>query len=496
MRKLTKPHTRWLLALGLLLTLGLLGAASRVEASDGMRGDRCVVAEDDYIVEDFYFLCRILEVRGTIDGDLLGIGSEVQIFPTGTVTGDIWFAGGRLRIEGTVGDDIHFAGVSVLISDKAHIVGERTDLVALALNVEIMPDAYLPGDLLVYGYQIEVNGVVGGDIDFGGESLTIRGRVGGQIDASVGDWRRDADLPGLPFYNVSFNDPGLIIAEGAFVGGDINYQAPSRRPIPPGVVQGRIRYEAVISQPDITNIGEADAAARARLLRDYASRVLRDAITLALIGAPVLLLWPDFITQPAQYVRRRTIPAVGWGLVAFMLAFPFSLILIVLSLIVLALLLTISLEQLAIFAGAGMLIGNLAFIAGFGFLLLFMGRVVVSFAIGYLVYRFAFPRPDRSALRRALWALAAGVLVYAMLTNVPLPPLGLILELVTALAGVGAVAMFLRVWFYNVRAAEAAPATATPLPSEPAPVPGFVDEYAGLPGMDNLPEGFTGFDDD
>jgi len=493
MRLLAKPRTRAMIALGLLLALGLLALVSQVEASDGMRGDRCEVAETDYIVEDFYFFCRVLDVRGTIVGDLLGIGSEVHIYPTATITGDVWVAGGRLRVEGAVGDDMHFAGMTVLISEKARIQGDRTDLLALAINVEIMPGAELPGDLLAYGYQVEINGAVGGDVDFGGESLLIRGRVGGQIDASVGDWRRDTDIPGLPFYNISFNDPGLAIGEDAFIGGDLNYEAPARRPIPPGVVQGRIRYDAIVSQPDITNLRESDSAAR--LLRNYAGSVLRDVITLLLIGVPLLLLWPDIVTQPAQHIRRRTIPAAGWGLVAFMLAFPFSIILILLSLIVLALLLAISLEELAIIAGAGMLIGNLAFIAGFGFLLLYMGRVVVSFAIGYLVFRFLLPRPNSSPLRRSLWALVVGSVIYALLTNVPLPPLGLIFELVTALAGVGAVVMFLRMWFYNARTAAEMPAMVGAEALAPAPIPTFFEESPGQPGMDNLPEGFTGFED-
>jgi len=494
MRLYTKPRARAPLFIALLLALGLLALAGRVEASDGMRGDHCVVAEDEVIVEDFYFLCRVLDVRGTIDGDLLGIGSEIHLYPTATVTGDIWTAGGRLRVESVVGDDIHFAGITVLISERARIMGDRTDLAALALSVEIMSDAILPGDLLVYGYQVEINGAVGRDVDFGGESLIIRGRVGGRVDASVGDWRRDTDLPGLPIYNISFNNPGLAVADNAFVGGDLTYEAPSRRPIPPGVVRGRISYNAVVSQPDITNLGERDSAAR--LLRDYLSSALRDTVTLLLIAVPVLLLWPQFIVQPAQHIRRRTIPAVGWGLVSFMLAFPLGVFMIVLSLIVLGLLLSVSLEELALVAGAGMLIGNLAFITGFGFLLLYMGRVVVSFAIGYLIVRFLVPRPNGSQFQRALGAMAAGALIYTLMTNIPLPPLGLVLELVTALAGVGAVAMFLREWFYNVRTPETAPAVAAPEAREPARPPVIVDEFAGLPGMDNLPEGFTGFDDD
>jgi len=63
-------------ACGLLLLIALIGVASQVEASDGMRGDHCVVESTDTIVEDFYFFCRLLDVYGTIDGDLIGVAAR------------------------------------------------------------------------------------------------------------------------------------------------------------------------------------------------------------------------------------------------------------------------------------------------------------------------------------------------------------------------------------------------------------------------------------
>ena len=66
----------------------------------------------------------------------------------------------------------------------------------------------------------------------------------------------------------------------------------------------------------------------------------------------------------------------------------------------------------------------------------------------------------------------------------------------TALAGVGAVAMFLREWFYNIRTPETVPVVTAPDVHEPARAPSFVEEFSGQPGMDNLPEGFTGFEEE
>ena len=78
MRLFANPRMRGLWLVALLLGLGLFALVGQVEASDGMRGDRCVVAEDEYIVEDFYFSAGSWKCAA-IDGDLLGIGSEIHL---------------------------------------------------------------------------------------------------------------------------------------------------------------------------------------------------------------------------------------------------------------------------------------------------------------------------------------------------------------------------------------------------------------------------------
>jgi hypothetical protein len=103
----------------LLLVMVLIGVTSQVEAADGMRGDRCEIAETDYIADDFYFFCRILDVRGTVDGDLIGAAAEITIHRSAVITGDLWVGGGKLLVEGRVGDDMHFFGLTSSISDQA-----------------------------------------------------------------------------------------------------------------------------------------------------------------------------------------------------------------------------------------------------------------------------------------------------------------------------------------------------------------------------------------
>jgi len=494
MRILAAPKRRWLLV---LLLVGFLGLVSQVEASDGMRGDKCEVGPDDYIAEDFYFFCRILDIRGTIDGDLIGVAAEITVHRGARVTGDLWVGGGRLLIEGTIGDDIHFGGLTVIITERARFTNNRIDLTSMALNTEILADAVLPGDLLVYGYQARVDGTVGGDIDFGGEALLIDGVVVGRVDAEVGDPRRSADVPDLPFFDLSFENPGLWIGPGALIGQDVVYSAFSESVVPPGVVKGRLRFVQVGGQPDITKVAKPDDAAE--ILRDYFVASLRDVITLCVVGVVGLRLAPNAVRQPAQQVRRRSVPAIGWGLALFMLAIPLVIVVFVAGLIVLLIFYLIKLNALTLMIGGGVVLLTGGLIGGFSFLVFFMGRVVVSFMIGQLIYRYVLRVFDPGDFRRWVAMLVTGAILYSLLTNMPIPAMGLIIELIAGLAGVGAVVMYFRTVVQDeglfgardraLAAVEVAPLI-TPAPGELA-----LDEPLP-PGLENLPEGFTGFDED
>lgn len=509
MRISIRRHRR--LWITFLVVLALGGMVGRVEASENMRGDRCEVTADRFIEDDFYFFCRILDVRGTIDGDLIGIASSIRIHPGAVITGDIWVGGGRLLIEGTVADDIHFGGVSLVIAqparfrnplDEATINPARLDIVSVALNTEIAANANYPGDVQIWGYQAAIgsNGLIGGSLTFRGEALTINGIIVGMVDAQVGDIRRNTDVPSLPFFDVTFSDPGLRIGETARIQGNLEYSATRPSPprlIPSGVVQGRTRYIQTGGQPDITKVDRADAAAE--ILRAYISDTIKDVATLLFLGVIALRFVPNVIRQPAAHVRRRTVPTIGWGLLTFMLSIPIVITVIMIGLIFLLILYLIQLNQLTIMVGATVLIVTAVLVGVITFLLFFMGRLVVSFMIGQLIYRYGLGQKEPGALRRWLTILAIGATAYALITNIPIPALGLVIELITALAGVGAVVMHLRRRLIDLNLFEPLPDPLAEVPistisvSIPAPRQQDIDLP---PGMRNLPPGFKGFDED
>ncbi len=490
----------WLIPL--LVLLALFSVTNQVEAAaETMRGDRCEIAEDMVIEEDFYFLCRILDVKGTIHGDLVGAAAEVTIRPSAHITGDVWVGGGKLQIMGKIGDDIHFGGLTIRVEEGVIFTSPEIDLTSIALNTEIQTNTSLPGNLLVYGYQAKIAGAIGGDVDFGGEALVIDGVVSGRIDAEVGDARRSTDVPSLPLYDISFETPGLWIGEGAHINQNVSYRATSPSLIPAGTVHGTIRFDQTGSRPDITKVAQANDAAR--ILVSYIREAFEDAITLLVLGAVGLRFVPKIIKHPAVHVRQRTIPTIGWGVMTFILSIPIVIGVLLLGLLLVLILYLLKLHELTLLIGIGLLILTLVLVGLSIFLLFFMGRVVVSFMFGELIERYVLRSAELDEYQQMVVTLALGTATYTLLANVPLPGVGLIVELITAFAGAGAVVMYLRgqidkMALLPVRAAAPRPVSvATTTVSFPKTLLSPAKEPLSLlPGMENLPEGFTGFDDD
>ncbi|NDJ84304.1 MAG: hypothetical protein GYB66_00320 [Chloroflexi bacterium] len=512
-RQRPRRRYRWLYRLLLiqfvaaLFTFGL--GVGIVEANDGMRGTRCVVDEDEYIEHDFYFFCRSLTVRGTIEGDLIGIASDVTITSQGQVMGDIWMAGGQLTIKGRVTDDVRFGGADLDIEQPAAFVNPRADVTALALTVEIASGTRVPGDLAMMGYQALVYGDVGGNIDFQGQALDIQGRIGNDVYAIVGDSRTDVNLRTIPFipYSIRFHDYGLYVADGAVIRGNLRYEAAQSANIPRGAVEGTTRYTQVIEQADITTIQRPQTFFT--IMRNYVVDVLQEVIGLLIIGVLLLQFMPSMIVQSSQHLRSAIIPAVSWGLMIAILFFPIALLMLITSIILVVLTALVTLSSLTVVVGILMAIINLTVALGFWILFYYVGRAITCFFIGYGVIqgvRHYLARrnhdPDDPPIyvppipTRFRWAtLALGTVLYAMVINVPLPSpvptVAVFLDASVALTGFGALFILARdAWYrYEMRRGT------KPVRGRPDFDADLIEDTDAPLGMDNLPAGFKGFYD-
>jgi hypothetical protein len=123
-------------------------------------------------------------VDGTVDGDLVALGGQIQL--NGTVTGDVVVAGGSVTLGGTVGGDVRAAGGQV------NLVGE------------IGEDAAVAGGQLLLG----PGGSVGEDLILSAGQATVSGTVAGGIAGTAGTYQRTGSVGGSDEVTTQAVEPG------------------------------------------------------------------------------------------------------------------------------------------------------------------------------------------------------------------------------------------------------------------------------------------------
>ncbi|MBN1965149.1 MAG: polymer-forming cytoskeletal protein [Anaerolineae bacterium] len=479
----------------------LLVVAAGVGAAETRQGDECIVAADETITSDFYVACNTLTVEGVIEGDLIGGAWSATLAEGSSVQGDVWLVGGQLRIDGTVGQDVHFAGVDLDLSETAAL--EQADVAAVALNVEVWPGATVPGELFVpLGYQTIIRGTVAQDVTFNGSALVVEGAVDGDVQATVGGGETTPSFLPFPFpFSVSFQTPGLTVRSDGRIGGDLAYSGPAPGNIN-GRISGAITFDLQQPRPDITQANQEEEDLQlGAVLASYLSVVLTDALSLLAAGIFVVLITPGWIHESAALIPRRGVASFGWGLMLSLIAVPVALLVLIASTLLLVFLAAITLGGFTGMALVLLIIINALVIGGFAFAILFMARLVISDLIGRGLARRLGRRwlrgEDRLALN--LLALLIGVLLYAMVTNIPLPWVGLVVNVIGIFIGLGAMTLHGRNLYQkmmrNLYPAPSEEESPVPPPLEavrgvsPPPPPDSSDRPA--PGMSNLPNGFN-----
>jgi hypothetical protein len=475
--------------------LGLLGTNYPPSAARETRqGDQCVVAQDEVINGNLFVLCRTLVVAGRVNGNLMGAATTAQL--KGTVTGAVYLLAGQLDVEGLVGKNLHFAGPVLRLQPTARFEDTRADLLSASLSTVVADGASIPGSITDVGYQLVVHGQTGGEINFWGSALTLNGQIGGDVDATVGDPESTgiSQLQTLliPFsWDVELINPGLVVSPRGQIAGDLRYAGPTGGRID-GAVSGQTMYTPVIVQPTLTQIISEEQGG----LRLYLSQVIREFITLAIIGLLALAFLPRPLQQALRTLQARSLPSIGLGLLAFILSFPIILIFLLFSILIVFMLSLLQLESLVFGGGILLAITNLGGATIFYFVAIFISRVIVGLAMGRLVVRLAVR--DESTPRAAVISLLVGLALLALAGS--LPVIGWVVNAVVVFLGLGAVLIVLQAQLRSYRDGAPASIRVTPILVKsgyetPVFPPPMLDDGPKTPGMDNLPPGFKWWDD-
>jgi hypothetical protein len=491
--------TRLLLALLIVGALTLaVGVAS---AREVLQGDVCTIEADEVIEGNLFVLCRDLSIWGHVDGNIMGAVTNAVITDGGIVDGGIYLLANKLDIYGTVGENLHFVGSTLNIHRAADFTDQRADLMSVSLSTTIESGAELPGSIIGAGYQMVIAGRVRDEIDFWGSALKIDGNVGGAVTATVGSidsqggWLLDTLLR---ISDVDIVNPGLRVAESARLDGLLTYTSPSMGEIDGALAEDPLFIPA--ARPNLAQIELMQDEAPVQVLNLYFSQVVREFISLALVGMIGLFFIPRPLQAPLSQLNSRPLTSLGIGMLSFILWLVIVVVLIILSVIILVLLWLLRLNDMLL--GVGVILGLIDLGSASLFIMTaFVARVVVCLALGRMIVRLLLG--DDGSQRILYLSLFVGVALLSLTASLPI--IGWIFNGVSLFVGFGAILIILRTRVEQIReTAPIAPPRYTvtlppllPRQSEEARQfpPPMIDDATRPPGMDNLPEGFQFWED-
>ena len=385
---LTKPQT-YAVALA-LLAVALLSPpvlAAEFRADDGI----VRVGSDETVEGDLFVAGQELRVEGVVNGDVFAAVNGLAI--DGQVNGSVNAVGATVRINGSVANGVRAAATQVQVSGR---IGR--DLIAAGQSVELTPTGMVGGDAVLAASEVTAAGPVGGRLLGFAEILDLASEVGRYVDVEVGELR---------------------VGRAARVAGDLDYRSVNETAVPPGVVGGVVRYEAVSADSPTSVTGIT-----ATILDSIRWGLAWTAVQL-LLGILLLALAGSWLDRAAGQLARRPWISLLSGAGTAAAAVPAILIVS-----------TILITVFAIAFGAGVLAAIPVPFFGFGLLAfaLYLSPIVVGLFVGRLAT--GQMQLGDGFLNRLL-ALAIGVVALAALGAIPF--VGWAITAIAAMFGLGAV---------------------------------------------------------
>ena len=285
-----------------LLTLLVLTYPSVALAAEFRGGEVYTLEKGQRVGGDLYSAGERTVLSGTVEGDVYTAGGTILI--DGTVTEDLVAAGGTLTISGTVRDDVRVAGGTVLISGP------------------------ITGDLFVAGGTVHVlaGGSIGGDVVTAGGTVTIDGPVRGKVWGVGGDVTLNSRVTGA----VRLQAKHVALGSGALLESTLEYSARSEATVSQGAqVRGATTFHKK------TGDGDAGGAVAGILGVAYFLKLLM-AIVAALAAVLILPRLTRTVVEKKPlgrsalvgFISLIVLPIVAILLMVTVVAFPVGLLML------------------------------------------------------------------------------------------------------------------------------------------------------------------------
>ncbi len=217
-RRIRRGSALALVFAGLCTVLAVPQGASATEIR---HEERLTIAKDEVIHSDLYAAGGRIRVEGTVEGDLVVAGGDIEI--SGHVLGDVLSSSGNLRVIGQVDGSVRgYAGNFLLKGTVGH------NVMVAGGDINIDRDAKIGGSITSFGGHETIDGRVGRDVLAMGGQVTITGDIQGSAKIRSGELIIDSSARvGGPIDFTSDNPPQ--VSSGAKLASPVHYEKPKHR---------------------------------------------------------------------------------------------------------------------------------------------------------------------------------------------------------------------------------------------------------------------------
>ena len=279
----------------------LLANTTGLYATELRAGEEQQITDD--IDGDLYLAGGTIRVDARVEGDLLAAGGNISV--NDSISGDIMLTGGDLHLNGYTGDDVRAFGGDIKLSDE--VAG---DVIVFGGEVYIERSATIHGDLVIFGGYVVLDGAVKGAVKLKGANFQMNGYVGGDMDVRTEHFFIDGEVKG----NVVLVADRISLGEEAAFYGDVTYWSES------GEIDfgGTVMDGTVYFDPELKPVTEISWK---KSLWGFTAFIVLYALAMLLLLLFVNYLFRSYFERAAKNMEKDMVKSLVYG-VLYLVATP------------------------------------------------------------------------------------------------------------------------------------------------------------------------------
>ncbi|MCJ7657526.1 MAG: hypothetical protein MUO67_00090 [Anaerolineales bacterium] len=406
----------------ILVLMALFSATQSARADGIIQGD--TVSAGQVVDNDAVMAGEDIVVDGTIKGDLFAFGRTVTI--NGDVDGSLVAAGGEITINGEIRGTVYSAG-RVLEMGSESVANRNVYFIGLQLITQ--KGSTIGRDLLGASLSAKLSGTVVRDLK------AIIGLLSflGEIDQAVEEEQAEPETETSPTGSLDSQENAAADLDGVISlirssGKDEPLQMPAKELLSRSLTQG---FQKTVKEQGISSYD----------LQEWLVELIRDFVTLLIIGLVAIWLLPSKLELWAEKLRAKPLPAAGYGLLGLIVAANAVIVVTLIAVIILAIGLGLGLITIwdLAFIFWALAFSSLALTTTLFFVfVIYISKVIVAYLTGMLIVKALIPK----TANYRIVPLLIGLLIYVLLASAPY--IGWAIAIIATILGLGAVGVAFR----------------------------------------------------